>query len=383
MRFLKADQIFDGKHFLANNAVLVLNGENLLTDIISEKEAGEGKIERLRGIITPGFVNAHCHLELSHLKKHIPQKTGLPEFARNIITQRNKEMEQLPEAMLEADKEMWAKGIVAVGDISNAADSFEIKTKSKIRYFTFVEVLGLNPAAKETAFQKGQQLLEELQKKGLHGSLAPHAPYSTSLELIAAISEYNKKNNLTLSIHNQECDEENKFFNDGSGAFADLYKFLNLNISFFQARGGTSLQNYYNALNGTRSMLVHNTVCSAQDLELLSGKNVYWCFCPGANLYIEGRLPDYPLFKDKLTNICVGTDSLASNLRLDVICEINLILQNTKAFLPVDLLRAITWNGAEALNLQDEFGSLIKGKNTGLNLLRLDNRQFTFIEKIC
>jgi aminodeoxyfutalosine deaminase len=383
VRFLKAHKIFDGKHFLPNDSVLVLDQQNLLKEITPEKRLETSKIELFEGIITPGFVNVHCHLELSHLKDMIPEHTGLPDFARNVIIKRNGFSEpQIQEAMQQADKDMWEKGIVAVGDISNNHESFKIKQSSKIFYHTFIELIGLNPDAAGSIMDKGIQLVEELKRFDLKGSLAPHAPYSTSTSLIEKIVAFDKERGQSLSIHNQESEEETKFFAGMKNGFEELYRFLNLNISWFKAPGISSLSSYLPTLKETKTILVHNTFTTADDIKQTQNKTVFWCFCPGANLYIENKLPDYHLFKDSSERICLGTDSLASNSTLDLVTEANHILKHSEAFSFENILKAMTYNSADALGIQHHYGQFVIGKNPGLNLISYENNQIKFIKKI-
>lgn len=341
------------------------------------------KIERLKGIIVPGFVNAHCHLELSHLYNKIQIHTGLPEFARQVILQRNKSsQDEISEAQYNADKEMWAKGIVAVGDISNGTDSFEQKSKSEIFYHSFLELIGLNPANSELIFERGKELFQKLEDYQLKGSLAPHAPYSTSRDLIKKIADFDAEKDLPLTIHNQESEEETKFFNGEKSDFDELYKFLGLDLSWFKAPKISSLRNYIEVLNNKRSILVHNTITKKEDIQLTFAKNISWCFCPCANRFIENKLPDFNLFKGLENNICIGTDSLAGNTQLDLLAEINQILVSTDVFTPQQLLQAITFNGAEALGVTKAFGQFVKGRNAGLNLIQFQDNQFQFVKKI-
>lgn len=383
MRFITADKIFDGHSFLPEDSVLVLGERNAFSEIVSLKDIDNLKVERLEGIITPGFVNAHCHLELSHLKNKIPRHTGLPEFGKQVISLRNKfTVEEIAEAQHAADKEMWSKGIVAVGDISNGTDSFEQKSKSNIFYHTFLELIGLNPANSEPIFEHGKNLFQKLNDYQLKGSLAAHAPYSTSKELIKKIADFDAKNELSLSIHNQESEEETKFFNGEKSGFDELYKFLNLDVSWFQAPKTSSLKNYVEVLSDKSSILVHNTTTKIEDIETTRTKNISWCFCPCANLFIENKLPDLKLFKGLEHKICIGTDSLAGNIQLDVLEEINRILNVTDLFTPENLLQAITFNGAAALGVTRAFGKFIKGRNAGLNRVNFKNNQFKFVKKI-
>ncbi len=383
MHFLKADKLFNGSHFLTENSVLVLNEQRQLVDIILENTIDPGKVEKLKGIITPGFINAHCHTELSHLKNKIPQKTGLPGFGKQIILQRfASHKQEIIEHIKEADKEMWQNGIVAVGDICNTPDSFEIKTESKLFYHSFIELLGLNPERANDAFNMGVLLFEQLKNMELAGSLAPHAPYSTSNELISKISAFNLQRNLPSSIHNQESEDETKFFNGVKNGFDDLFAFLQVEISWFKAPKTSSLNYYAAALSDQQTLLIHNTYTSKEDIEFVKNKNLYWCFCPNANLYIENKLPDLNLFATQKNKLCVGTDSLASNLQLDLISELNVLMPKFPDLKLEDLLSAITSNPAQALGIGAKFGGFILGKNAGLNLIDVNAAQFKFIKKI-
>ena len=383
VRFLKANKIFDGKQCFPEGTVLVIDSQNRLKELILESAVEQDKIEFFDGIITPGFVNAHCHLELSHLKNKIQTHTGIPEFGKQIISQRMSGFtkEQIHEAAILADKEMFENGIVAVGDISNGDDSFKTKQNSKIVYHTFIEILGLDPANKTLMLDYGLLTLKQLNALGLEGSLAPHAPYSTSLELIEAIANYDKENNFPFSIHNQETQEETKFFLGQENDFKKLYDFLKLDISWYKAPGCSSLMSYIETIKDQKAILVHNTFSDKHDIETAVAKKCFFCFCPNANLYIENKLPDYNLFKDHAANICIGTDSLASNGKLDLLSEANVILSNSNFNLET-VLQMLTYNGAEALNSSDNYGQMIIGKNVGLNLIDYKNNQLTFIKKL-
>lgn len=384
MRFLKANKIFNGKNFLPENSVLVLNEQNNLIEILPESKISDQTVEFFEGIITPGFVNAHCHLELSYLADKLPVKTGLVNFIINIIKQRQLEYkrEQIIESAFNADLEMWQNGIVVVGDISNSADSFKIKQNSKIKYHTFLEVIGLNPNNRSKIFDNALLLVNQLRELKLNGSLAPHAPYSTSLDLIQQIAHFNRENNLPVSIHNQETEEEAKFFFGIENDFKKLYEFIKADISFFKAPNCSSLSAYLPYFNNQKAILVHNTFSAQADIQEAAAKNCFFCFCPNANLFIENKLPDYSIFKSYTNNLCLGTDSLASNYKLDILSEANLILKHTNTFSLENMLQMLTFNGALALNLHDSFGQLLINKNTGLNLISFIDSEIKLIKKI-
>ncbi|MCE3226880.1 MAG: amidohydrolase [Bacteroidetes bacterium] len=382
MQFLRADRVFNGVDFLPNESVLIIDEHGALHDILDVAAIDPGKIQTLKGVICPGFVNAHCHTELSHLKNKIPQKTGLAGFGKQIIFQRNtSSKEEIKEKIKQADNDMWINGIVAVGDICNTDDSLETKTQSKIHYHSFIELLGLHPDRAALVFEAGVLLYNQIKGLGLNVSLAPHAPYSTSKDLIEKISAFNSERGLPSSIHNQETEDETKFFHGIENGFYDLYKFLQLDISWFKAPMMSSLKYYLEALGSQRTILVHNSFSTKEDIELASKKNVYWCFCPNANKYIEDRLPGFDLFTSLKNRICLGTDSLASNTQLDLVREADLFFSNS-GYSEEDVLRSMTSIPAEALGIQDEFGKLIKGKNAGLNLIEFKNRNIRFVKKL-
>lgn len=383
MRIISANSIFNGINFLSQEMALVIDDFGILKDIVKKKEIQSSEIEHYDGIIAPGFVNAHCHLELSHLFSQIYPKTGLIEFLKQVIAKRNNfNKKEQEDAAIEADFKMWESGIVAVGDISNIDTTFKTKANSKIYYHTFIELIGLNPFHSETIFEKGLSLLKELENYNLKGSLAAHAPFSSSKLLINKIANYNSLNNLAFSIHNQESEEETKFFAGRPSDINDLFDYLNIDINWFTPPKTSSLLSYLDEIPNKKSLLVHNTFCKEEDIIASKHKFINWCFCPGANLFIENTLPNYDLFLNHNQNWCIGTDSLASNQKLDMCFEASILLSKLPSISIESILKALTYNGAKALGIEDKFGKLIIGKNTGLNLIQHSDTQLNFIKKI-
>jgi cytosine/adenosine deaminase-related metal-dependent hydrolase len=386
MRYISSSFVFDGKKFLNGNPILVLDDNNNFIDFADKNSIDKNNIEFYEGIICPGFINAHCHLELSHMLGAIPEKTGFLNFGKNIMSRRNSfSREEILEAISANDKKMWENGIVAVGDISNTTDAFETKAKSNIFYHTFIELIALNPERAEMTFSEGKKLQALANENGLKSSLAPHAPYSVSGELMKMIAGDSDKNEVPITIHNQENQDEDLFFQKKEGDFVEFYKFLNIPIDYFQPTGLSSLQSYLQNLVSSRNLiLVHNTFTPTNEIKWANDihKNNYWCTCPNANLYIENKLPDLKKFIDNDCRMVIGTDSLASNYTLSVTDEINVLLNNFKWLKIADVLRWATYNGAEALGIENQFGGFIKGKNAGLNHLSYKPDQLVFEQKL-
>lgn len=373
MRYISASQIFSGKEFLPANTILVLKENGQVSEITTKEQVDPLNIEHFEGIISPGFINTHCHLELSHLKSLIKQHTGIVDFGLGVMKHRNElpaEIQQ--EAMLLADNEMKIQGIVAVGDISNTTSSLNTKLQSDLYYHTFVELIALNPERANLVFDTGNDLLNEFEKHQLSASLAPHAPYSASLELIKKITESCHKKQSPTSIHNQESKAENDFFETKTGNYLKLYETINLSIDYFKATGKSSLQSTIKSFhNKVNTLLVHNTFTHVNDINyaIQQHQHLYWCLCPNANLYIENSLPDINLLSSNNCVLTIGTDSLASNSCLSIIEEINTIFKH-QPNIPLELLLcAATYNGAKFLGIENKFGLLEKEKNCGINLI--------------
>ena len=373
MRYITADQIFSGKEFFLSNTVLVLDDKDKISDITTLDSIEKSNVEHFKGIITPGFINTHCHLELSHLKSVIKQHTGIVDFGLSVMKHRNElALELQQDVMLRADEEMKKQGIVAVGDISNSNSSIKVKQQSDLYYHTFVELIALNPERANLVFDTGKQLLSEFSNAQLSASLAPHAPYSASLELIKKISEDCNTLNKPTSIHNQESNAENDFFNSKSGDYLRLYNTINVPIDYFKATGKSSLQSIVSAFHKkVNTLLVHNTFTNKDDIENVqkTHSHLYWCLCPNANLYIENSLPNISLLNANKCALTLGTDSLASNSQLSIIDEINALLKHQPAISIDVLLQAATYNGANFLGIENQFGLIEKDRKSGINLI--------------
>src|SRR4029079_17792544 len=184
-RKFKADQLFDGYRLHDPGPVLIADEEGVIIEIVNQADAG-GEIENFKGILSPGLINCHCHLELSHLKNVIPPHTGLIDFLCSVVTKRGFDPLIIQEEIVKAEKEMYDNGIVAVGDIGNTADTANTKSKSKIYWQNFVEVLGFTDEKAEENILLYKNVTKTLEEK-LHTSniqhrtvLVPHAPYSIS-----------------------------------------------------------------------------------------------------------------------------------------------------------------------------------------------------------
>lgn len=369
MKYYAADVVFPVAGPAIKRGVVAMDDQGIVKGVFNPGEIDENLVEQFKGALIPGFVNAHCHLELSHLLGVVPRSTGLPSFLSAVINERGNHESKLEAAMEEADKMMYDNGIQAVGDHVNSAVTAKIKENSPIKYHTFVEVMATNKEDVVTRIDNAKEIEFHFDYK--HSSITPHAPYSGSKFLFKTLKKAISEDNI-ISIHNQESDEENKLFRYKKGEFLEFFKKMDMVLEDFRAQARNSLQSFLPYIpSKNKLILVHNTYTSIKDLDFVDrmGRSVYFCFCPKANLYIEDKIPKIDNFLLGGHDIVIGTDSLASNDTLDILEELKVI---HKEFPDLDFNETIKWatlNGAKALNLESELGSLEVGKKPGLVLL--------------
>ena len=362
----QATQIYTGTELLEDQVVLITTKNGTIEAIVGIEDAGDD-IQSFEGIITPGFVNAHCHLELSHMKNMIPANTGLQEFVKQIVSLRQVEPAAIQEAIVAAENEMIANGIVAVGDISNTLDTLTQKAKHNLAYYTFVELYDLDPTRAADKLNAGIENQKAFEQNCVRASLVPHAPYSVTNDLWKLLSHHFGAH--TISMHNQETPDENDFFKTKTGSFLGMYERTKVNLDFFEATGLSSLQSVLPIFkNANTSILVHNSFTDAADIAAVKKQmpNTFWCLCPNANMYIEQTMPPIELLRASGVNIIVGTDSYASNWSLNILDELKTI-QKYKPQIPLDeMLGWVTINGARALQMDKHLGSFETGKKPGV-----------------
>jgi len=377
VRKIAATYIFPGNRPPLKNGILICNDDGSVVDIIEKngdfkEEAG---VEFYSGILCPGFVNAHCHLELSHLKGKVQEKTGIGGFIGAINRLRSEDEQIRIKAMNVADRKMWASGIAAVGDISNSDLSLSVKQNSKIKYHTFVEAFGFHPSRAERAFSHAVDVCQKFTSNNLPASVVPHSPYSVSEELFEKIKAEAVRKQSLFSIHNQESEGESEFYLAGTGPIArHLQENLGIDISHWKPTGESSLKSILKYIPEKNILLlVHNTFTGKEDLESLKKErllaNTFFVLCPNSNLYIENHLPPAEYFSNEALKICLGTDSLASNHGLSVLDEMITLQRQFSSLSIEELIKWATINGAEALQLDNEIGTFEIGKKPGVNLI--------------
>jgi len=365
-------------HFIFTN-----NGPPLRKGIITAGEDGtilnvedtggllqeSPSVEFYNGIIAPGFVNCHCHLELSHLRNTIPEGKGLGGFLVELQNIRNSEKEIILSAAMASDRNMYIEGTDLCADICNTPLTFNLKKESRIRYINLLEVFATDPELASTRMKEILILAEECKTNGLPFSIVPHTVYAVSLPLFRLLKEITRENRVT-SIHFMETEGEEAFLSDHSGPLVEIFKMAGmLPDELITPRDCVSA--IIDELTPSGSLiLVHNTYADRETVRKINKRGkVYWCLCPNANLHIENRLPPVTILSGEGCEIVIGTDSLASNERLNILSEMITLHKYFPGLQLEELIRWATLNGAKALGEDHTYGKIEAGKKPGLVLL--------------
>ncbi len=371
-RNITADFIHTGNSGFVSNHLIVVDSSGTILEFRKASPEELDACEYYPGILLPGFVNAHCHLELSHLRNEFSSGTRLIPFLKSVVQHRESPVELIQESIQNADREMLLEGIVAVGDISNKTDTFEVKRKSSIQYKTFIEAFDfLQDEKAGYFFEQYKKVYEAL--GNLPGTMVPHAPYSVSKSLFKRINELNAGSPGVISIHNQESTDEDLLFRYKEGGYPGFWESFGFPMDQFEITGKDSIYYTMEHLDPKHPLLlVHNTCTTAQQVSdaIQWNPNVFFVSCPNANLFIENRMPDYSSLISAGATICIGTDSLSSNWRLSILNEIKTILQYNSWLKLGELLKWATFNGAKALQMDSALGSIESGKRPGINWIQ-------------
>lgn len=329
--------------------------------------------EVMPGAIVPGFVNAHCHVELSHLHKKFRKGTGMAGFIDQINELRDWAGFEVKQQLVRKwmDK-MWNDGVSAMADISNDDASFDVKKSHPMYTRTFLEVFGSEPEMCEGVMKDVRALNELADKAGIDAAPTPHSCYTMSPQLLSASAAAGLESRY-LSYHSQESQEEEDLLMSGSGAMYENRK--RSGMSTPPVTGESSLKYFIDRLAAVKPapydeniLLVHNVCLQQSDIDALRKvmNNAFFAICPLSNIFIHNALPPIGLMRKNGLAIALGTDSLSSNDDLDMVKEMACLHEN---FPEVPMDEILTWaclNGARFLGKEDRLGSLSAGKRPGI-----------------
>jgi aminodeoxyfutalosine deaminase len=363
-----ADPIRDGAVIVAPNGVIEDVGP---AERVLPAHAGV-HVERVRGCVLPGLVNAHTHLELSALRGQVRGGSGFVPWVEEMLAIRVETLPEQDEATIDrALDELLAHGTAAVGEVTNSLAAVRGLARRGIAGCVFHEVFGIEREPLERRVADLPVLVERTvgswPSDDLRYAVSPHTLYTTHPDVVGRLVHDARQRGVRLSLHLAEHAAERRFLEGGDGPVADWYRTrLKLRPESIQWPGKSSVA-FADALGalGPHVLCVHLTDARPEELELVARREAPVVFCPRSNLHIETRLP--PLLAARKAGIlpALGTDSLASNALLDVLAEARALADRFPTTSPRELLRMATWEGARALGRAD-LGRIAKGARPGL-----------------
>lgn len=331
----------------------------------------------VEGFLVPGFTNAHCHIELSHMKGLFREATGMDGFIQQINALcLTVDREDRLSAMRKEFEGLADQGVRAMGDISNCSESFEMKAEAmlsgKMYTRTFLEVFGTEPEEADSVMQSVRQLQAEARRMGLDAAPTPHSCYTMS-PLLNRLSAAAGLESGYISYHSQESQEEEDMLRYGTGPLAEDYR--SRGTTQLPVTGTGALVYFIENLRKAvpfpvegNVLLVHNTATDQESIDAAKAafRHPYWAVCPLSNIFIHRMLPPLELMRRNGLDICIGTDSLSSNHLLSMVAEMLCIQENFPEIPFEEMLRWATLNGARAIGCDGFCGTLEPGKRPGV-----------------
>lgn len=376
MRAVHADAAVVGDAEPIRDAAVVVDATGEIIDVgrasdVLPRNAGL-PIERVHGVLLPGLVNAHAHLELSSLRGQIPGGAGFVPWVEHLIGARAEEQpDGDAQAIDRAVAELDAFGTAAVGEVTNSLGAVRALAKMGIGGCVFHEVFGVELAGLESRVAGLPAQLEEVvgswPTPDLTYAPTPHTLYTTHPQVTRRLIDEARKKGTRASIHLAEHPSERRFLEQGDGPIVEWYeRRLRLRRESLEWPGKSPIA-FADDLGALAPhvLCVHLTDARPEELDRVAKRQAPVVFCPRSNLHIETRLP--PLIALRAAGIwpALGTDSLASNSSLDVLAEARALADRFPGVPARDLLRMVTWEGARALGRED-LGRVAVGARPGL-----------------
>lgn len=354
MRRIAADYMISGG-VLSRDPLIEVDDNGVIVSVLCNVQK-PADAEYFEGLLIPGMVNLHSHLEYSYIDGKIPQGGGLPHFISSIIKvkreDRTSEVEMIAAAE-RIDSQMFTEGVVAVGDHNNNDFVMSVKRASGIYYHTFIELFGLG-GDDNTLYHNGLERRAAHEKLGLRSSITPHACYSMSDQLLTLAGA--DSNGGVVSIHYKES---------------------------LKMGGEEESQRIFSALSTGNSsvILVHGIYATEEEIEraqTLYGERVIITVSPLSNHYIEAQMADLDMLRRRGVRIGIGTDSLSSNTTISMVSE---MVKITQLYPEIPLPEIVDWatiNGARALGIDSWAGTIEVGKRPRIvNISGFDGERLT------
>lgn len=320
--------------------------------------------------ILPGLVNAHSHLELSDLKDKVPFEGDFVKWVSGVTQGRRELKTELSDTIADACRQSLAGGVTCVGDICFRHRAWRHLAQEPIRKTCYAEVFGITRDLESPRSYLERCIAETREDELLHLGLSPHAPYSAKPEVYEVTAKLAKQHRLPVVTHLAETQAEIEFLTQGRGGWMDYLQQIHAWDNSFVFPGKRPVE-YFLSLNLSDQpfLLAHVNYINDEELEALAKSNHSVAFCPRAHRFFHHRPHRFREMLAVGINVCLGTDSLASNSSLSILDEMRFLYREVDDLAPQTILMMATVHGAKAVGWSDKIGSIAAGKEADLTAI--------------
>lgn len=361
---------------IANGTVAVQDG--MIAYVGPTAGSPEGQAVDLGdAVILPGLVNAHTHLELTVMRGFL-EDLSFVDWIGKLRRGRNEvlTLESLLDSARLGINEGIRAGVTSYADTCSTGVVMQAMREAGVRGIMYQEVFAPAPALAQPALDELAARLELLGKDVtdlVALGVSPHAPYTVSEELYAAVSRLSRERNLPLAMHIAESAEEDDLVRRGTGPFAELWNRREIQVPIPGVnRSPIALLERHDLLRED-SLLIHAIRVDAEDIRLIAEHDCAVAHCPISNAKLGHGVAPLTDLLSRGIRVGLGSDSMASNNRMDILEEARMALLGQRARLQKhdaitagDVLSLATIGGARALGLQERIGSLEVGKDADI-----------------
>jgi cytosine/adenosine deaminase-related metal-dependent hydrolase len=336
-------------------------------------------------VILPGLINAHCHLDFTSLRGIIRQERSFADWVLQINRLRRDLSDEdflASIALGFAEARRW--GTTTIANIESMPALLERMVPPPLRTWWFAELIDVRPRSSAEKMIEDSLSFFRNKENWLGGvGLSPHAPYTASLKLTRLAAEIASRHKMLLSTHLAESDEEMEMFRDGRGRLFDLLLSLGRPMDDCGAGKTPLALMLERGVINDQWIVVHLNELSEEDFARLeNGPRFHIAHCPRSSRYFQHRPFAMRELRDLRFNICLGTDSLASNFSLSLFAEMQAVRDAHRWLEPKRILEMATINSARALHEEDALGKIRVGFQADLIALPIEHRRGDIFEKI-
>lgn len=322
-------------------------------------------------MLTPGLVNAHTHLDLTALRGRFDGLSFF-EWIRALTAERNAlSPNELLESARLGIREGLVAGITTYADTAPNDAPFEAMCELGVRGIAYREIFGPDPAQCERSMDGLRDAIAQLRPREtplVRAGVSPHAPYSVSDELFEAVARFANDERLPLATHVAESEDESLMVARGQGAFADFLRGRGIEVA---ARGRTPVDVLdRRGVLGANALLIHCVRADARDIATIAQHGCGVATCPMSNRYFGHGAAPVGAMRTANVRLGAGSDSMASNMRMDILHESRIALGADAS--EREVWELATLGGARALRLDHAVGSLEAGKQADFAAFALD-----------